>query len=203
MSSLKDRVVALESEIESDKVRYELVSKAARKLSLEEKLGKLEVLAAAFSPRGIMGDLLAAAASRLRDETSRIMQYLSGGKYSVEIVPESFDIFLVDLREDRKTSAALASESEKFRLGIVFQAVLAQLSGFRFMVIDGLDVLDQQNRGFFFHFLQSEGPNFDQILALCTIGQQYPKNPGLGNIDFWVIEGDAVRNLAAAKDTAA
>ncbi|MDO8643412.1 MAG: hypothetical protein Q7S00_00400, partial [bacterium] len=177
LAALSERVSALESEIETDKGRYDLVSKASRKLALEEKLGKLEILATAFSPKGIMGDLLASATSRLRDETSRVMQCLSGDKYSVEIAPESFDIYLVDLREGRKTSVALSSESERFRLGVVFQAVLAQLSGLKFMVIDRLDMLDQQNRGFFFRFLQREGQNFDQILALCTIGQYQPKNP--------------------------
>ncbi len=199
LAALRERVSALESEIETDKGRYDLVSKASRKLALEKKLGKLEILATAFSPKGIMGDLLASATSRLRDETSRVMQCLSGGKYSVEIAPESFDIYLVDLREGRKTSVALSSESERFRLGVVFQAVLAQLSGLKFMVIDRLDMLDQQNRGFFFRFLQREGQNFDQILALCTIGQYQPKNPGIKDIEFWTIEGGLAKVIQDSK----
>ena len=129
------------------------------------------------------------------------MNQISGRRYTLDMFaepcPESnrsngFHIYLGDQTKNTKNNINMASSSEQFRVGIVLQAVLSELAGLRFMLIDGVDILDQPNRGFFFYFLDSMAPRFDQILVFCTIGQHYPQNPGLENMDFWVIEnGDA------------
>ena len=72
------------------------------------------------------------------------------------------------------------------------------------MLIDGLDILDQENKGFFFRFIQEVKKDFDNIFVFCTIGQYAPQNPGLSDMDFWVIEDRGeVRRIPATLRKAA
>jgi DNA repair exonuclease SbcCD ATPase subunit len=121
---------------------------------------------------------------------------LTGNRYAIELdMQEGFQILLYDLQRQTTTDINMASASERFRVGIILQAVLSELAGLRFMIIDGIDILDQTNKGFFFDFLQKAAPQFDQIIGLGTIGQVAPRNPGIPGIDFFVLEDGKITRI--------
>jgi len=145
-----------------------------------------------------MSELMQSAAASLMTLANGLMGELTGNRYALEIdFEEGFRIFLCDYEKSCRTEAHLISASERLRVGIVLQAVLSELAGLRFMVIDGIDVLDQTNRGFFFQFLRKALPRFDQIIGFCTTGQQTPKNPGLPEVDFFLLADRQLRQIAA------
>jgi hypothetical protein len=54
------------------------------------------------------------------------------------------------------------------------------------------------NRGFFFQFLRRRHcRRLDQISGFCTTGQQAPKNPGLPEVDFFLLADRQLRQIAA------
>jgi DNA repair exonuclease SbcCD ATPase subunit len=193
---IEGEVNRLLGELERKRNLLAHMEQAEKKAALEKRLDVLEVLTLAFSPKGIMADLLSSAVKSLNDSLSRAMESISGGKYSMEMyVNEDVDVFLIDHGRGTRTGIRLASASERFRAGIVLQSVLSKLTGLRFMLIDGLDILDQENRGFFFNFIQEAKAGFDSLLVFSTIGQYYPTNPGIPDTDFWVIEAGTVKRI--------
>ena len=195
---LKERINLLQGQLREETELLADLEKAERIRTLEVRANKLEVLTQAFSPKGIMSDLMQSASSSLVTLANGLMGELTGSRYSLDIdFEEGFRIFLCDYAKSCRTEVNLISASERFRVGIVLQAVLSELAGLRFMVIDGIDVLDQTNRGFFFQFLRKALPRFDQIIGFCTTGQQAPKNPGLPEVDFFLLADRQLRQIAA------
>jgi exonuclease SbcC len=195
---LKERIAFLQGQIREESELLAALEKVERIRALEVRAGKLEVLSQAFSPKGIMSELMQSASSSLMTLANGLMGELTGNRYALDIdFEEGFRIFLCDYEKSARTEAHLISASERFRVGIVLQAVLSELAGLRFMVIDGIDVLDQTNRGFFFQFLRKALPRFDQIIGFCTTGQQVPKNPGLPEVDFFLLSDRQLRQIAA------
>ena len=201
---LRERIKQLEMEMEKNRRLLQAAQREEKRKLLSEKLNILEVLVQAFSPKGIMADLLSKAVKSLNESLAETMKKLTSGKYSLEInVNDDVDIHLINHQTATRTNIKLASSSERFRAGIVVQAVLSGLTGLRFMLIDGLDILDQENKGFFFRFIQEVKKDFDNIFVFCTIGQYAPQNPGLSDMDFWVIEDREVRRIPATLRKAA
>ncbi len=195
---LKERIVVLQGQLREESELLAALEKAERIRALEMRANKLEVLTQAFSPKGIMSELMQSAATSLMPLANGLMGELTGNRYALDIdFEEGFRIFLCDYEKSARTEINLISASERFRVGIVLQAVLSELAGLRFMVIDGIDVLDQTNRGFFFQFLRKALPRFDQIIGFCTTGQQAPKNPGLPEVDFFLLADRQLRQIAA------
>ena len=195
---LKERIALLQGQIREESELLAALEKAERIRTLEVRASKLEVLTQAFSPKGIMSELMQSAASSLMTLANGLMGELTGNRYALDIdFEEGFRIFLCDYEKSARTEVNLISASERFRVGIVLQAVLSELAGLRFMVIDGIDILDQTNRGFFFQFLRKALPRFDQIIGFCTTGQQAPKNPGLPEVDFFLLADRQLRQIAA------
>lgn len=195
---LKERIALLQGQLQEETALLAALEKAERIRALEVRAGKLEILTQAFSPKGIMSDLMQSAGASLMTLANGLMGELTGNRYALDIdFEEGFRIFLCDYEKSVRTEVNLISASERFRVGIVLQAVLSELAGLRFMVIDGIDVLDQTNRGFFFQFLRKALPRFDQIIGFCTTGQQTPKNPGLPEVDFFLLADRQLRQIAA------
>ncbi len=193
---LKGNISVLEEDIRRKKDTLSALKKARQISSLEERINKLEILTLAFSPKGIMSDLMRDAAADLTGLANNLLAELTGSRYAIDLsMEEGFQILLYDLKKKTTTDIAMASTSERFRVGIVLQAVLSELAGLRFMIIDGIDILDQANKGFFFDFLQKAMPLFDQIIALGTIGQIAPRNPGIPGIDFFLLEDGKIGRI--------
>jgi len=195
---LKERIVLLQGQLQDETALMAALKKAERIRALEVRAGKLEILTQAFSPKGIMSDLMQSAGASLMTLANGLMRDLTGNRYALDIdFEEGFRIFLCDYEKSARTEVNLISASERFRVGIVLQSVLSELAGLRFMIIDGIDVLDQTNRGFFFQFLRKALPRFDQIIGFCTTGQQAPKNPGLPEVEFFLLADRQLRQIAA------
>ena len=198
---LRERIKRLEIEMEKNRRLLQAAQREEKRKLLSEKLNAVEVLVQAFSPKGIMADLLSKAVKSLNDSLAETMKKLTSGKYSLEInVNDDVDIHLINHQTATRTNIKLASSSERFRAGIVVQAVLSGLTRLRFMLIDGLDILDQENKGFFFRFIQEVKNAFDNIFVFCTIGQYAPQNPNLPDMDFWVIKDGNVTRLHRADE---
>jgi len=200
---LRDKIRQVEEELEKDRALLLTIQDNEKRKALTHKLNALEVLVQAFSPKGIMADLLSKAVRSLNESIAQTMKKLTSGKYSLEINVnparqsgrDDVDIHLIDHHNGTRTNVRLASSSERFRAGIVIQSVLSGLTGLRFMLIDGLDILDQESKGFFFRFIQEAKKDFDNIFVFSTIGQYAPQNPNLPDLDFWVIEDGHVRKI--------
>lgn len=200
VEALLEKKKAIQGVIETQTAQLVVIQKAEQARTMQDKIDKLEVLVTAFSPKGIMSSLLEGAAATLSRSASDLMAALSGNRYTMEIqIEDGFDIYLANHANGTfsRTHANLASASERFRIGIVMQAVLSELAGLRFMVIDGIDILDQANRGFFFQFIKTIASRFDQIIGFCTIGQHAPNSPGLPEMDFFMIENGTINRIAA------
>ncbi len=189
-------ISTLEEDIRRKKETQAALKKARQIRSLEERVNRMEVLTLAFSPKGIMSDIMKSATTDLMGMANNLLADLAGDRYAIELdMQEGFQILLHDLQRQTTTDIGMASASERFRVGIVLQAVLSRLAGLRFMVIDGIDILDQANKGFFFDFLQKAAPQFDQIIALGAIGPVAPRNPGIPGIDFFIIEDGRITRI--------
>jgi len=192
--AIRERIALLEAELERQQDLLTLARNEEKRKALEEKRKKLEILTQAFSPKGIMADLLTGACATLNRHLAEAMERISGARFSLETsINETMDFYLK--QAGHRTAVELASSSERFRAGIVTQYVLSNLTGLRFMLIDGLDILDQQNKGFFFDFIQEVKGEFDTILVFCTIGQYAPRNPGLPDTDFWMLRHGQVMRI--------
>ncbi len=64
------------------------------------------------------------------------------------------------------------SESEQFRFGVAFQIALAAVTGIRFAVIDGADILDKEIRKMLTGVLLTSG--LDQAIVLATSEEAPP-----------------------------
>lgn len=193
---IKHRIKEIEAQLEEKKALLLRLEQNEKKKVLLHKLNTLEVLVQAFSPKGIMEDLLSKATESLNATLTEAMKRLTGGRYSLEMsINDDLDIHLIDHHRGTKTSIKYASASERFRAGVVIQYVLSSLTGLRFMLIDGVDILDQENKGFFFNFIKEVKDEFDTILAFCTIGKYPPRNPNLSDIDFWIIEDGKIAQI--------
>jgi hypothetical protein len=64
------------------------------------------------------------------------------------------------------------SESEQFRFGVAFQLALAMVTGLRFVVIDGADILDRDRRKMLTGLLLNS--KLDQAIVLATSEEAPP-----------------------------
>ncbi len=64
------------------------------------------------------------------------------------------------------------SESEQFRFGVAFQIALAAVTGIRFVVVDGADILDKEGRKMLTGLLLTSG--LDQAIVLATSEEAPP-----------------------------
>lgn len=66
---------------------------------------------------------------------------------------------------------ATASESERYRAGIALQIAVAELSGLRFIVVDGADILDSDNRSALFNAVKIglDAKYLDQAILFATL----------------------------------
>jgi hypothetical protein len=73
---LKREVNRLQGELERNRSLLALIEQHEKKEALEKRLDVLEVLTLAFSPKGIMADLLSSAVKSLNDSLARAMERL-------------------------------------------------------------------------------------------------------------------------------
>lgn len=160
---------------------------AAERSSLEDQVELLEQLVEILSPKGLPGRILAEVIGPVTLNANERLGELTGGAYSLEIVPEpDFSIFISHggIRTDLKR----LSSSERQRVGIILQDSIVRLSGLRFLVIDNADLLDPHNRKLLMDLLLAIKADYDTILVLSTIGPLGVTNPGIEDVSVFLLE---------------
>lgn len=152
-----------------------------------------EAIAADLAPDGIPGELLKEALkpfnARLRDTA------MTTGWSQVHV-----DADMAITIEGR--SYALGSVSAKWRADAVIAEAVAFLSGTKILVIDGMDVLDLNNRGIFMEWIDNRvsAGELDTVLIFATL-KELPKGfPDTWAL-YWLDDGvlyDSVQQQQAA-----
>jgi hypothetical protein len=187
-ADLLTQIDALDRRIEAGEaiaVRYDrLVAQHAdhsaalkQRDQLQAQLTRLEKLCLYFGSDG------AGIRARLTGEyiggfQESINQTLHAWGYHAELSIEPYG-FRVSAHPDTRTEASLAafpehlafslhqlSQSERYRFAVAFQVALALDSDYKFVVIDGADILDQRSEGRLYNTLYES--QLDQAIVLST-----------------------------------
>lgn len=155
--------------------------------SYQAEYAILDYLVKALGPDGagqsLLGDRLAEFTGRLNDQlaaSTEARYQLAWQQDFTPVIEAGGHPFILKL----------LSKSEQLRVGIAIQAAIAKITGLKFLAVDEVDMLDQDNRELLTSSLLEALDQFDQILLFCTVGDVIPKNPGLPGLKmFWVEAG--------------
>jgi DNA repair exonuclease SbcCD ATPase subunit len=141
------------------------------KSSLETRIGLLAKLVEFFGPTGAM---MVQASGRIGSFAESLSAHLADFGYACNFTLDPFDIRITAAADNVSgLSPRQLSESERFRFGIAFQLALASVTGIRFVVIDGADVLDRSRRKLLTSMLVASELN--QAVILATGEEAAPK----------------------------
>lgn len=127
--------------------------------ALEAKLAHVEKIIEVFGPNGLRVKMITDRFQALLDIVVRILNPF-GIRVSVRTDP--FQILVLD------RPAALLSQSEQLIVSIAFQLSLARLAGVSIVCLDGVEILDPDNRVILSHLLaDAEAP--EQVFLACTL----------------------------------
>lgn len=122
----------------------------------------LERLCVAYGPKGIRERLLG---ERLGALTARVNTILVHFGRQVSFTTEPWSVRLAGV------PPALMARSALFRVGLAFQIALAQVTGLKVAILDGIDILDGPNRAALFAVVEralAEGW-VEQVVILATV----------------------------------
>ena len=149
----------------------------------------LETLVALFGPSGLKQQFLGRLIEDLNTRATALLDALAEG-YTIRFEAEPFTILVNDLPLPN------LSESERMRVGIVLQILLADLAGAGWLLIDAADRLDPANRGRLIGLLLDVRDRFDTVIVLATRGDVEPRDPGIPGVQVLLVEDGRVRSLA-------
>jgi len=141
----------------------------SKRAVLEQEAEVLDALVKVLSPKGLPGQILSQTIGPIETRANERLQELTGGRYQLSIQTDPDFAILVD-HDGIQSDLDGLSASEKWRVGLVLQDAIAQLSGLRFLLIDGTDILDPENRALFMDALLQMAEDYDQIIAFSTLG---------------------------------
>ena len=133
----------------------------AKSITLTAQADDLDALVAAFGAKGIGGKLLA---ERLGALVASVNGALRGFQMVLTVSSEPWAVKV------NGRHPVLMSASERFRAGVALQIALAEVTGARWVLIDGADVLGTANRSELFGLLlQAVGENrIEQAIVTAT-----------------------------------
>jgi len=104
----------------------------------------------------------------LQEKVSEKMQLLTDGKYSIDfrIKEKNFDIYVTSDGIER--SIKHLSTSERLRTGIIMQDAINSMAGFKMIVIDQVDMLDDDNKKLLWKLIDRIKDNYETIIILST-----------------------------------
>lgn len=141
----------------------------ARKGQLIAESEQLEHLVAFFGPNGIKAKLIEENIGGFQTKINVVLGAW-GYQCCLQLEPEyGFQVAMASERSSYDGWWAplhQLSESEKYRFSIAFAVALAIVSGWKFVVCDGADVLDQPSRSLLYGALI--GSELDQAIVLAT-----------------------------------
>lgn len=145
----------------------------------EAEITLCDAIAKALAPEGTPPQLI-------KDALGPVNERLA--KASAFLFPYGCPLRLSeDLQAYRdQTPFPCLSKSARFRAGICFQYVLANLAGARLLMIDEADILDPLNRALLIEFLLEISQEFDTILVFATSDEAKPSP--VPEIQVWWLE---------------
>jgi len=167
---------------------------------LEQQADLTEHLVKALGPDGIRKSLLGDRLACLTQQVNTWLAACTEGRYRLAW-QEDFTPLIT--RQDQPLPLRLLSKSEQFRVNIALQAAIAQLTGLKFLAVDEVDMLDQDNRDLLMVTLLTAAEQFDQIMLFCTVGEVQPADPGLPGVKMFWVEDGRVTELGRDEGSAA
>lgn len=167
--------------------------------ALKERSAMLEKLVAYFGPSGVQATLLQEHVGAF---VASMNQVLSAWGYECSLTFEpSFFFGIVTTVADSEIRRAWAlktiSKSERYRFAIAFQVALAMHTGFRFVVIDEMDMLDKEGRGGLMQQILSS--ELDQAIIIGT-DQRDTVSAGMAETaDFFMVSSALVDGIPTSE----
>lgn len=162
---------------------------------LQHEADILEHLVRALGPDGVKKDLLGDRLAGFTSQLNSHLQAFTGGSYCLAW---DEDYTPVIQQNSHALPVRLLSKSEQFRVGVAVQAAIARAAGLKFLAVDEVDILDQDNRDLLTVSLLEALDEFEQILLFCTAGEVEPPSPGLPGVKIFRVEAGAVTELKGA-----
>lgn len=200
--ALRDRMADIARRLEEAaqvRARAEEVRRHREALEqFEAERAALDVLVEACGPKGVRSSLLSERVGEVQAKMNEWLAQLTGGEYGVALSWEK-GLGISVTANGRTTPIHLLSQSEQKRVGIVLQAVLAHVSGLRWVLIDEADMLDSDNRAALASLLIElvKGGLIDQAVVLSTVGDVEPMDPGIPGVGVYRVHSGAISRLSS------
>lgn len=152
----------------------------------EKEIALYDALAKALAPDGIPSALISEALGPVNQKLAFASGYL---------FPDCDEHEPLHLTEDLEvyrgiTPYSTLSKSARYRVGIAFQVVLAQLAEARLIMVDECDILDPPNRSQLIDFLMAIRQDFDTILCFATSDHANPSP--IPELQIWWIDNGKI-----------
>jgi DNA repair exonuclease SbcCD ATPase subunit len=212
-SEVDAEIASLEERVQKGTTRLSEVSAAnERKIAFEaatekmaalkEKLVLLEKLVTYFGPGGVQATLLN---EHVGSFTAAMNQVLEAWGYQclLRFEPDFFFGVVMPTADIRNAGypwpLRTLSKSERYRFAIAFQVALAMQTGFRFVVIDEMDMLDGEGRGGLMNRIRSS--QLDQAILLGTDERDTISQGMASAADFFMVSAAVVDGIPTSSVT--
>jgi len=163
--------------------------------ALKEKSALLEKLVAYFGPTGVQATLLQEHVGAFVESMNTVLKAW-GYECSLTFEPSFFFGIVTTVADSdirRAWGLRSLSKSERYRFAIAFQVALAMHTGFRFVVIDEMDMLDKEGRGGLMQQILSS--DLDQAIVIGT-DERDTISAGMGQAaDYFMVSSALVDGI--------
>jgi DNA repair exonuclease SbcCD ATPase subunit len=166
---------------------------AVRLAALKEQAALLGRLVAYFGPSGVQATLLQEHVGAFVVAMNEVLAAW-GYTCALRFTPSFFfGIITPPFDDQTEWSLRTLSKSERYRFAIAFQVALAMQSGFRFVVIDEMDMLDKEGRGGLMQKIIASG--LDQAILVGT-DERDTISPGMGEAaDYFMVSSALIDGI--------
>lgn len=165
----------------------EYAAYTTRAAALDAEVAELEVLVKHLGPKGIKERLLGQRIGALQAKVNRVLGVF---ELSADYVAEPWELRI------KGVPSRLMARSEAFLCGIAHQIALAAVTGVRLCVIDGMDLLDLENRTALMQILELAVSQkvLDQAIVFATFATQ-PEPSRAAWLAHYLVEGSGDGSL--------
>lgn len=149
-----------------ERKRQDTLSESVNKLGKRVEI--LEYLVKEFSPSGIKERILRQAIGPVEARCNEVLGKLTSG-YTLAFNFSSRDLDITVNTGSGKVLLEGLSASERWRVGIVLQDAISTLVGARFLFVDEVDMLDDENKDRLIDLLHVLAENYDFIVLALTV----------------------------------
>jgi hypothetical protein len=133
----------------------------------EEQVQLYEYLVKEFSPKGVKTRILQQIISPIETYCNEKLAVLTNHSYRVKFeLNNGFEVLVEN--QNGIINLNSLSNSEKMRLGIIFQDAINSLTGVRILFIDNAEILDAENTNLLLELLETVKDNYDSVFIIMT-----------------------------------